>query len=307
MRIYHHLRFLPGEEAELERRLDDAVPVPVGAGVNHAHVLVDEPLRVGLGRAEVDQAQPPRVGVVQEVAPVRVRLHVPPLEEFLQGHVQHEPAEQVPVRLGEFADPVQGDAGHEVRAQDAATAQGAVDVRHVQVRAAGDQGLEPPLARCFVPVVALEGELLLGDVDRVLDVQTLGEYARGLDEAHEVVDVRRYAIGHAGVLHLEHDLLAAVLEPSLVHLTDGRRRHGRPLEIFQVVFPIVSELCHQNLLELLPRHRVCTVPHALQGFLDLRRDEILVLNAEHLAELQCSTSHSTERYSKALRIARSQK
>mmetsp|Transcript_289 Transcript_289/g.1085 ORF Transcript_289/g.1085 Transcript_289/m.1085 type:complete len:310 (-) Transcript_289:440-1369(-) len=275
----------------------------MGASVDIGQVVVHEALGVLLGGAKVDQVQPSLLRVIKEVAPVGVRLHESPDEELLEGDLQDQPAQVVPVVLGQRAHLVQRDSLHEVSAQHPPAAQGQVDVGNKQAILSSDEIPVPELGLGLVVVVALQGELLLRDFYRVLHVQPIGQQARRSHQPHQVVHVRRDGVRDPRVLNLQADRGAALAQLRLVDLADARGGHRLPLEVLQPVHPAVVQVGGELLLQLRPRHGVRAVPHPFQDLLYLGRDEVLVLDAEHLSDLERGAPHAAQGDRKPLRVA----
>lgn len=87
VRVLHRLSLVAGQEAHVDAQLVNQLPIVLRGGDDDPQVVVHELPRVKSRRAEVDQHQPTRLFVVEEVRPVRVRLHAAQLEQFQQAQL----------------------------------------------------------------------------------------------------------------------------------------------------------------------------------------------------------------------------
>lgn len=108
--VDHAGRLVAGEVAELDAELVAGLAVVARGGDQGADVLLDEVERVLAGGAEVEEFESVRVGVVEEVGPVGVCLHVAEFDDFAEAQAEDLRADPVALGLREGGDFGDGDA-----------------------------------------------------------------------------------------------------------------------------------------------------------------------------------------------------
>mmetsp|Transcript_20632 Transcript_20632/g.41854 ORF Transcript_20632/g.41854 Transcript_20632/m.41854 type:complete len:393 (+) Transcript_20632:463-1641(+) len=294
-------RLFAGEEAHLEGDVEKGLAVLVDGGLDEVGVLVAHVVGVGHGGAEVDQVEGACLGVVEEVGPVRVGLHQVELEELPQRQAQHAACHVVTHLLRHLRNLVEGHAREELCGEDPVAAQLPLHPRHPQPRVIRQQ--PPHLLRQLrlQPVVCLH----LHRVAELLEGGGEEEPARGKrpDKRPEIGDVRVNAVRHTRVLDLDRHL-HAVVGDCPVHLPDAGGGHGLVVEVAEFGAPVATETRLEGRIQLLRRHLFGFLSHAVDH-LPQRRvlgDDVFVLDAEQLPELQRRPAHTAQRHGQTVAV-----
>lgn len=89
MRLFHLLGLVAGEESHLARHVQHSLAIILRRTDDHLAIVAYELMLIETRRTEVNQHEAPTLLVVQEVRPIRIRLHALDLEEFAQAELQH--------------------------------------------------------------------------------------------------------------------------------------------------------------------------------------------------------------------------
>lgn len=121
------------------------------------------------------------------------------------------------------------------------------------------------------------------------------------EEAHEVVHITLNGSRDTRVLYLHHHT-PPVVQLRRVHLTNAGGCQRLEIKLRDTGLPVWPQLRHQHLLQLPARHDVSPCSHTLQSGLELRRQHIFVLYAQHLTQLQSCATHAAQRIGQPLGV-----
>lgn len=89
MRLFHLFCLVAGQEAHLAWHVQHTLAIILRGAYDHLAIVAYEMMLVETRRAEVDQHEASTLLVVEEIRPIRIRLHALDLEELAQAQLQH--------------------------------------------------------------------------------------------------------------------------------------------------------------------------------------------------------------------------
>mmetsp|Transcript_13124 Transcript_13124/g.22169 ORF Transcript_13124/g.22169 Transcript_13124/m.22169 type:complete len:297 (-) Transcript_13124:963-1853(-) len=237
----HLLALLSGEEADVDRVLEDGLLVVLVGAPDDLHVGVEEAVLEVAAGPQVEQIHDTVaavLGVEEVVGWVGIGLHHLELEELLEAELDQQGADAVPEVLRLFHVGVDFPPVHELRAEDGPGAQVVDDLRAVEVIGVLQQVLSVSALVGSLPlVVALPVQLVARDVDGFVEVEAAGEDAEHVDDSLEVVEVAVDAVRDPRVLHLDGHA-HVILQDGLVHLANARGGEGVEVDLLEVLLPL---------------------------------------------------------------------
>ena len=178
MRLQHARRLMAREIPELDAQIAARGAVLARRRAQDADVGEDEFIRVRARGAEVEELELVGGGVVEEVGPVGVRLHVSEFGDFAQAEAQELGADPILLGLGEILDLGDADAFHALHSQDLRARGFGDDLGDGEDGAVGgEEGAEGGAGGGFARVVAFPREFGARVGDGFVEVETFGKEA----------------------------------------------------------------------------------------------------------------------------------
>ena len=169
---------MAGEVAQLDREVVAGLAVVAGCGNERTDVVCDKCVGVFAGCAKVEKFQTGCVGVVQEVGPVRVCLHVLELDHFAQTEAQDLRANPIALRLSEVLDFSYGCPAQPLHGENLLAGGFGNDGRDGEDRIVLQKLLESDTAFGLTDVIAFPGQLGTGVGNGFVQVKASWEEPR---------------------------------------------------------------------------------------------------------------------------------